>query len=76
MITITSDKDRTQLKEHALELINRADFEGLIILIEVLDERNFPIPYINSFLAHAAKNGHLKIVKHLVANGADIHEDF
>ena len=75
MIALTSEQDKAQLKEHALELLKQDDFEGLIILVEVLRETNFKLNSAlkESFLKKAAKHGHLEIVKYLVEHGVDIH---
>ena len=73
MIALTSAQDKIQLKEHALELLNEDNFEGLIILVDVLKDTDFKIKDKEVCLKWAAQNGHLSIVKNLVEHGANIH---
>ena len=72
MIPVTSEQDKEQLKEHALKLIEQNDFEGLIILIEILKETNFDFHDKKNALLFAVSNGYLEIVKYLVNRGMDI----
>lgn len=41
MIALTSEQDKAQLKEHALELLKKGNFEGLVILVEALNDTDF-----------------------------------
>lgn len=81
MIPAVTDKDRQQLKEHALKLLNAYHYEGLVILVEELEDTDFELPKglntrqkKSAILRGAASNGHLKIVKYLVSLGADPHD--
>ena len=82
MITLTSKQDKAQLKEHAFNLLKQRNFEGLIILVEVLRDTNFESELKesdfstadkNNYLKKAAGLGHLEIVKYLIDSGSNIH---
>ena len=82
MIPITSKKDKAQLKDHALNLLKKNSFEGLVILVEDLKETdfdselkdaNFKIDVKNYYLEQAARLGYLETVKYLIDSGANIH---
>lgn len=73
MIPITSEQDKAQLKKHALELLEEDDYEGLVILVEVLKETDFEIKDKNEALFWFSRRGNLEVLKYLVENGADIH---
>ena len=66
MIALTSEQDKTQLREHALELLKRYSFEGIIIIAEVLKEQDIEIENANFFLRKACEKGHIEIVKYLL----------
>lgn len=74
MITLTSEQDRKQLKEYALELIKNHELEGLVILVEVLKDLDpdVEIRAPELCLCTAAFKGHLEVVKYLVSKGADV----
>ena len=73
MIALTSEQDKAQLKEYALELLNEYKFEGLIILIDVLKDTDFKIKDREICLRWAAQKGHLNVIKHLVEQDVNIH---
>ena len=73
MIALTSEKDKAQLREHALNLLKEDNFEGLIILVEVLKDTDFKIKDKESCLKWAVKKGYLDVVKYLVEQNANIH---
>ena len=72
MIALTSDEDKSQLREHALGLIEKGHVEGLVILIETLKENDFTIKNASYFLLHAAQLGHFEIIKYLIDQKADV----
>ena len=75
MIALTSEQDKAQLKEHALELLEKHNYEGLVTLVEVLNDTDFEIKDKEKALIWAAYRGYLGTIKYLVEHGADIHTD-
>ena len=75
MIALTSEQDKKQLKEHALELLEKHNYEGLVTLVEVLNDTDFELKDKNKALIWAAYRGYLGTIKYLVEHGADIHDD-
>ena len=75
MISLTSEQDKAQLKEHALELLEKHNYEGLVTLVEVLNDTDFEFKDKNKALIWAAYRGYLGTIKYLVDHGADIHTD-
>ena len=77
MITLTSDKDKVQLRKHALKLLKQVKLEGLIILVDTLSYTDFEIKdkfAKQQLLIQAVSKGNLPCVKYLVENGANIRE--
>ena len=54
MIPVTTTKDKAQLKAHALKLLKKGRYEGLVILINELQDRNFNFPETVNYLQHKA----------------------
>lgn len=74
MISLTNEQDKKKLRQHAFDLLEKENYEGLVILVEVLNETNFEIRCKNKALTKAAQEGNLNIVKYLVEQqGADLN---
>ena len=66
MIPLTSEQDKTQLKEHALELIKRHSFEGIRIIAEVLKAQDIEIENADFFLRKSCEKDQIEVVKYLL----------
>ena len=78
MIPIASEQDKAQLKEHALNLLRKDDFEGLIILVEVFKDTDFEIDierWYPSWLKFSITLDKLELVKYFIKKGVDINKN-
>jgi len=70
MIPVTTAKDRAQLKEYALKLLGQNNYEGLVILIEELQDTDtkhtIKTKYLSAFLSKACINDHMQVIKYLL----------
>ena len=73
MIALTSEQDKAQLKEHALELLKNGNFEGLVILVETLKDTDFEINSTNSYFNCALINGKLDIAKVIKQKDSNVY---
>lgn len=75
MIPAISNKDKIQLKKHALKLLRKKEYEGLVILVRELKYTELKLPKfldLEKFMITAAKCNHLDIIKFLHAQGVSL----